>query len=318
MGGTSHTLLVIDDDPEDRMIYRELLENTDATIDVREADSCRQGLVELRARPVDCLLLDYRLSDMDGLAFLQVLEREGLLEAMAVVMLTGLGDERVAVEAMKRGCQDYLVKRDLDTDSLIHAIKGAVDKHVETTAVQADLLRMATIDPLTSMYNRGHITVRLDEEIERGKRYRTPLSIALLDVDRFKAVNDRYGHGVGDRLLQSYSELLHKRLRTTDCVGRWGGEEFLLLLPNTDLRKANTLCMRLVNEIAEHPHKVNHSQTRTLRSTCSMGLAELRTEDQRSSFIERADRALYRAKDQGRNQVCMLSAGAEKAPESVQ
>jgi diguanylate cyclase (GGDEF)-like protein len=305
MGETGHTLLVIDDDPEDRMIYRELLENTDATIEVREADSCRQGLVELRAHPVDCLLLDYRLSDMDGLAFLQVLEREGLLEATAVVMLTGLGDERVAVEAMKRGCQDYLVKSDLDTDSLLHAIKSAVDKHVKTTAVQADLLRMATIDSLTSLYNRGHITVRLDEEIERSKRYRTPLSIALLDIDHFKGVNDRYGHGAGDKLLQSYSELLRERLRTTDHIGRWGGEEFLLLLPNTGLENAGRLCARLVDEIAEHPHKVEHPDARTLRSTCSMGLTELRVTDQRLSFIERADQALYRAKDQGRNRVCI-------------
>lgn len=160
-----------------------------------------------------------------------------------------------------------------------------------------ELEKMATTDSLTQLLNRHAITQKLDEEIVRSKRYPSEFGVILLDIDHFKRVNDGYGHQVGDTLLQEFSCLLASHSRTTDLVGRWGGEEFIILCPGTGMAGLRELGEKLCETIANHPFST------VGKCSASFGLSVFKPSDTDSSLLERADRALYQAKENGRNQV---------------
>lgn len=167
---------------------------------------------------------------------------------------------------------------------------------------EAMLARLATTDELTGLPNRRDFMVRLDEEFARTGRYATPASILMLDIDHFKQVNDTHGHAVGDLLLQSFAELLREKLRRPDIVGRLGGEEFAILLPNTPCRGAYEIAERLRLAIAAMRVP---SVGGEIYCTVSIGVCDLQHEaSSASEALNRADRALYRAKSSGRNRVC--------------
>ncbi len=160
------------------------------------------------------------------------------------------------------------------------------------------LYQLAITDALTKAYNRQYLFHRLPDEIERFKRYGDALSALLLDVDHFKRINDKLGHGAGDSVLRELGRLVHASQRETDALVRYGGEEFLLLLPKTDVAGAKVIAERLRVAIAEHafPHSAE-----ALHITVSVGVATYRAGESEQEFIERTDRALYRAKQGGRN-----------------
>lgn len=160
------------------------------------------------------------------------------------------------------------------------------------------LREASTHDSLTGIANRRLLTERLREEVDRAKRYDRPLSIAMLDIDRFKEVNDGYGHEVGDSVLVEVARVMDAELRDQDLCGRWGGEEFLILMPESRLEVAERVMQRLATSIASLVVRVNDDQ---LSVTASIGIAQLRPEENYSSAVNRADAALMRAKRNGRN-----------------
>jgi diguanylate cyclase (GGDEF)-like protein len=162
------------------------------------------------------------------------------------------------------------------------------------------LYQLAITDALTKAYNRQYLFYRLPDEIERHKRYGDPFAGVLLDVDNFKRVNDKLGHAAGDSILRELSRVLQSRQREIDALVRYGGEEFLLLLPKTDADGAATIAERLRALVADHdfPHS-----NETLHITVSSGVGQYRTGETEQDFIERVDQALYRAKQAGRNRV---------------
>ena len=161
-----------------------------------------------------------------------------------------------------------------------------------------ETLRLANNDGLTGLQNRRRTTERLEVEVARARRYGTPLAIALCDIDHFKQVNDRFGHNMGDEVLVQVGRALQDTLREVDLVGRWGGEEFLVLLPDTDPVGAQIVgerlraCVEALVPFSGGPERV----------TCSVGVACFESSDSTSGFVDRADQALYRAKKAGRNQ----------------
>jgi len=157
------------------------------------------------------------------------------------------------------------------------------------------LATSAITDTLTSAYNRNMLNVTLPSEMERSRRHNTPLAIILLDIDHFKRINDSYGHQVGDRTLVWITERISTQLRDADLLFRWGGEEFLVLAPNTDLAAACVVADRMRREIEQSPLEPAGM------ITCSFGCSQFWQEDTTDTFIQRADRALYAAKDNGRN-----------------
>lgn len=156
---------------------------------------------------------------------------------------------------------------------------------------------LSTTDQLTGLYNRRHLENYLRNELERSERYGSHLSVILLDIDRFKAINDNQGHDVGDMVLISLAKTLKKNTRITDVAGRWGGEEFLILLPGTGAEASAFLAEKLRKALLERKHGPVD------RITASFGVAEYRSGDTIGSLIKRADQGLYAAKENGRNQV---------------
>ena len=159
------------------------------------------------------------------------------------------------------------------------------------------LEQLATIDKLTNLYNRFKIEEFVEIEIHRAQRYSSELSVVLLDIDDFKSVNDTYGHHVGDIVLKEFSRILENEVRKVDMVGRWGGEEFLILLPETNIKEAK--------KVAEHLREKIESFKFTMidKKTSSFGVSQYQEDDTVERIINRADRALYKAKNSGKNRV---------------
>ncbi|WP_147307617.1 GGDEF domain-containing protein [Wenzhouxiangella sediminis] len=168
-------------------------------------------------------------------------------------------------------------------------------------ALQRQLRQLASTDALTGLHNRRDLERRIAAEMSRSRRHAQPLSVVIGDLDHFKRVNDEYGHGVGDDVLRAVGVRMRRNLRSEDLAVRWGGEEFLLLLPDTDRDGAVDVAEKIRRTISEHPIGCNGQEVPV---TISFGVAELTDSDQVADLIRRADDAMYRAKAQGRDRVC--------------
>ncbi|TDR82674.1 sensor domain-containing diguanylate cyclase [Paludibacterium purpuratum] len=171
----------------------------------------------------------------------------------------------------------------------------------ETLRIEEELLRLANTDPLTGVANRRPFLERMQQELARVRRYGTPACCLMLDFDHFKLINDRWGHSSGDAVLRYFSQTCLQRLRATDLLGRLGGEEFAILMPDTALAGARELGEQLRVWVAEHPLQIGDQQ---ICFSISLGMTELRADDKNpDQVLARTDEALYRAKDLGRNRV---------------
>jgi diguanylate cyclase (GGDEF)-like protein/PAS domain S-box-containing protein len=167
----------------------------------------------------------------------------------------------------------------------------------ERKRMEDELQRLAITDNLTQAYNRTKYEEVIKREIERTKRSSRPLSIAMFDIDHFKEVNDTYGHNVGDYVLKTLSQIAKKNIRDIDYLIRWGGEEFIVIALDTDLRGAEVMAEKIRHAIG------NFSFDKVSRVTVSFGVTQFKQDDTEDSFIKRVDDALYRAKEKGRNRV---------------
>lgn len=166
-------------------------------------------------------------------------------------------------------------------------------------ALRQEMTRLASLDPLTGCLNRRAGSALLEKESQRSRRYSRPLSQILLDIDHFKLINDRYGHARGDQVLRHLAQLCRDQLRASDGLIRWGGEEFLVILPETSLPEAGQLAERLRSAVAEHP--LGAPGGLQMAVTVSLGYAEAGPEESWEATLARADEALYQAKEAGRN-----------------
>ena len=173
-------------------------------------------------------------------------------------------------------------------------------KEIEIKAILAQAHEIANTDVLTFLPNRRKIIVDLQEEVIRANRYSTPLSISLLDLDHFKNINDTYGHTTGDEALRNVSARLREHIRHPDSIGRYGGEEFLIVLPNSEIQAAGEQAERLCQTVRTMQIDSNGH---TFGVTISIGVAQYKIGVENwEQFLHRADEALYKAKDQGRDQ----------------
>lgn len=173
-------------------------------------------------------------------------------------------------------------------------------REIEVKSILMQANELANIDVLTFLPNRRKIIVELQEEVIRSDRYGTPLSISILDIDHFKKVNDTYGHTTGDEALRSVAARLRDHIRHPDVIGRYGGEEFLIVLPNSDAKAAAEQASRLCREIRKMQIEANDH---ILSVTISVGIAQLRIKQENwEGVLHRADEALYQAKNSGRDQ----------------
>lgn len=186
-----------------------------------------------------------------------------------------------------------------------------LSKQIATTInranVYAEILKHATLDALTGFYNRRQLEERLKQEVSNAKRQKAPLCGIMTDIDFFKKVNDTYGHAVGDLVLKSIAKIIRGQLREYDIAGRYGGEEFSILLPFTKINEAQMVAERLRKTIEDKIidiSKVNpDSETKEIQVTLSLGIYEMQADDNEEELLKKADKALYQAKNTGRNKV---------------
>ena len=295
-------ILICDDDPADRKLVRAYLQQVAGReVVLLEAGQTEEIQDALDKGRIDLVLMDNQMPEKSGMEWLAEIVKRQLAP---VVMLTGSGTEEIAVQALQEGAVGYLSKNNLSQEKLVNAIDVALDKWTQLQQANADkeeLQRLANLDSLTGLYNRQAILSKLREVINRAKRYKEDFSLSMLDVDLFRRVNDRYGHLTGDEVLEKIAALIRQNIRDTDIAGRYGGEEFIIILPLADLSSAMVVAERIRNIIENAEMKDSAGNVFVI--TVSQGLSSWEQGEDAHSLISRADEALYKAKENGRNRV---------------
>jgi two-component system cell cycle response regulator len=301
LGRGGRILLVEDRDRSADRIIEALKTEHDVE---READPAR-ALLRLPDGNFDLAIVSLSLDNADGLRLCSQVRSLDRTRHLPIMIIIEPGDEARLLRGLDMGVNDYIV-RPVDSNELLARVRTQVKRKRYTDHLRTRLeetVEMAILDPLTALHNRRYMTSHLktlfDESSQRGK----PLSVLLLDIDYFKAVNDSYGHDAGDSVLREFAARVRRNIRGIDLACRLGGEEFVVVMPDTDLAKAYLVGERLRQCIAAAPFYAGE-RIGTLEVTASVGVAALEFADDTPELIlKRADQALYCAKRDGRNRV---------------
>ena len=260
------------------------------------------GLLRLAEQNFDLLIVSLSLSSADGLRLCSQVRSLDRTRHMPIIMMVDPGDEARLLRGLDMGVNDYVL-RPIDRNELLARIKAQIKRKRHADLLRARLdqgMEHAITDPLTGLHNRrymeGHLSTLVAQSVQSGRS----LSVLVADIDFFKKVNDTYGHDAGDNVLREFSTRLRRNTRGIDLACRMGGEEFVIIMPDTDLARALQVAERLRSCIAAETFQVNADST--LAVTASVGVATLeRQEDTPEALFKRADLALYAAKREGRN-----------------
>ncbi len=287
-------VLVIDDSQDVHRLLKARLRHEELSL--LSALSGHAGLESATASAPAIILLDLDMPDMDGFEVLRRLKDEPSTLNIPVIVLSGLQSAQDKVTAFDLGAVDYITKP-FNLTELRVRIRSALRLH---RLVQM-LAQRAHIDGLTGLWNRAHFDKRWAEEVAGCTRHQRPLSLALIDVDHFKSINDTYGHPSGDAVLQGLARVLQRECRTEDIACRYGGEEFTLIMPDTGPDDAEGVCERIRATLEQivwprHPERM---------VTASIGLAGWNRpgDADAARWLEITDKSLYAAKKAGRNRV---------------
>lgn len=300
--GAPVRVLIYDEDPDDRwQIQAYLQQQTDRAFTLVRARQTSEIKAAFDQGTVDLVLMNMDIARKSSLSCLrQIVENQ----LAPVVVLTEHTSEEMALQSLQKGAVCYLPKGSLSGGELVDTIDYAMKKWKATLrsrAHQNELERLANVDSLTGLLNRRATLRNLKESIARARRYGEKLCVLLLDIDHFKQINDKYGHMAGDGALRKVAALLKRRLRDADVAGRYGGDEFLIILPHTEMPSAIHPAERIRKAIeALHMKDTNGN---AYRMTASLGVAAYEAGDNRTSIIHRVDNRLYEAKRSGRNRV---------------
>jgi two-component system, cell cycle response regulator len=298
-------ILIMDDSRSVREEIRQVFLEARVDAVFFEAENGLDGFKILLEQPMDLVLCDLVMPHMDGLKFLQMrASRPDLLE-VPVLMLTAVGDVDQKVKVLSQGAGDYVTKPfhpgELTARALVHLkIKQLQDELRQKNAL---LTELSTTDSLTKINNRRHFLELARKEMERSERLGLVLSLIMLDVDHFKEINDRHGHQVGDEVLVAICKKVNETLREYDVFGRYGGDEFTIMLPQTDLKHAHRVGERLEAGIQALAIQAFGDKPATI----SVGVAaRSASSPDLESLLRLADQALYEAKKRGRACVVAL------------
>ncbi len=284
------SILIVDDEPKNIQLLANILNAKG--YEVEFATSGELALEWTASRPFDLILLDIMMEGMDGFQVCQKLKASPETQEIPVIFLTAKAEIKDIVRGFEFGAVDYVMKP-FNTIELL----ARVNTHLELKANRDFFKKLAITDGLTQLYNHSYIHERLAEEISRARRHEHALSVAMLDLDHFKKINDTFGHKTGDEVLVRVAGLIRRMLRKEDVAGRYGGEEFMLILPNTERQAAFTAAEKIRMKIQNHQWSL-----KDLTVTVSGGVCMLIDEDE-NSIIMKADRLMYEAKNNGRNQI---------------
>ena len=295
-------ILVVDDHEDNVEVLRARLESRGYECD--SAHDGEEALRKIEATPPDLILLDVMMPKMDGNEVARRVKANKELPFIPIIMQTALDSTEDQVRGLDSGADDYITKP-IKFPELEARVRSMLRIKALQTALEeanAELRRMAITDGLTGLYNRRHVEELLREMFEHSQRLHEPLACVMFDLDRFKSVNDTYGHQAGDEVLRQFGQLLKQEAREIDRVGRYGGEEFVVLLPGTVVEAAVTFAERARQRVEDHLFTFEGG---TLRRTLSAGVAGWPYPQiaHREQMVKAADDALYVAKALGRNRV---------------
>ena len=285
-----YKVLIVDDSRAQATMTERMLNS--AGIITRSLTDPIQVMTTLADFQPDLIILDMYMPECRGTELAKVIRHHERYVSVPIIYLSAEGDIDKQLDAMGEGGDDFLTK----PIQARHLIATVRNRAARARNLKARMVR----DSLTGLYNHTHILQLLEDSRVRARRDQQPLSFAMLDIDHFKQVNDRYGHPMGDRVIKSLALFLKQRLRKSDHIGRYGGEEFAVVLPDTDAATA----ARVLDDIRRRFAEIHFpAQPQDLSCSFSCGIAELQGEQEAKALASHADEALYRAKHAGRNRV---------------
>ncbi|BCA55509.1 putative Signal transduction response regulator, receiver and diguanylate cyclase domain [Nitrospira sp. KM1] len=286
------TVLLIEDNDVDARLTQDLLaEWSVEEFEITHVKTLTEGLNRLGRSRFDAILLDLSLPDAFGLPTVRQVHATN--SSIPLVVLSGVSDQTLALQAVQQGAQDYLVKGQGHPELLARAVRYAIERK----RTEERLTYLAQYDHLTGLVNRSLFRDRLVQAMARSKRIQQPIGLMLLDLDRFKAVNDTLGHDIGDELLKTVSERLKSCVREVDTVARMGGDEFTIILEGVATEAAIVIvAKRIVEALSAGFDLKGH----TVTVGVSIGITVFPHDDQGvDELLKHADAAMYRAKQQG-------------------
>jgi two-component system chemotaxis response regulator CheY len=296
-------ILIVDDDPGSRRLVK--IHLSAAGYEIVEAEDGQAAWELYQREPFQLVITDWMMPKLDGPGLIHSIRSGGRKGYTYIIMLTAIDDKPKVVSGLEAGADEYLTKP-FDNRELIARVASGerilrLEEQLTRAHHQMEVLAMQ--DALTGLFNRRAIEEHARAELELAGRKGRPLGIILLDIDHFKAINDRHGHTVGDDTLRHLAQTLANNLRPYDRIGRWGGEEFVVILPETNIAETIKVAERLRVTTAETNVVLEDGQLIELQISLGVACAS----DPYPPLIklmEAADKALYQAKQTGRNRVC--------------
>lgn len=301
-------VLVIDDDAvQAKQITAKLAE----TYQVDLVDDPEKAMARAIEGNYDVVLVSTQLMDADGLRLASMIKSQEETRHVPVLLLIDEDDSRSMVKGLEMGINDYLFIP-VDRNEMTARVKTQIRRKRYQEALKSNYqksISMAITDGLTGLYNRHYLDTHLDNMVKQSLANGKPLALMIMDMDHFKSVNDTYGHNAGDLVLKQLAEIIVKTSRSADLAARFGGEEFVVLMPETDVSAAREAGERMRKMVEFTPFRISEGEApEFIHRTVSIGVATLNPGgDAAMDFLKRADEALYVAKNGGRNQVKMAA-----------
>jgi two-component system cell cycle response regulator len=296
-------VLIVDDDLSVRNTMDEYIAS--AGFSTLAASSAEEALELIEKNNFAVIITDIRLPGLGGLELTKVIKQKN---GSDVIVVTGYSDDYSYEEAINIGASDFVIKPVRLEELLLRLRRVLKERQLSTerTRMMQKLQKLATTDGLTKLYNSRSFYSQLELEVDRYNRYKHPLSLLLLDIDNFKEFNDNFGHLEGDKVLVRFSQIIKSCLRTNDSAYRYGGEEFTVILPETNGDEAKTVAQRIRSSL--ETEKFKPIPDKNAKITISIGVTQYFPKEELSAFIRRADKAMYLSKKNGRNRVSVLLA----------
>jgi two-component system cell cycle response regulator len=296
--------LVVDDSAVYRKLIGDHLRSWNFGVTLAETGSEAWQILEKPDSP-KLVLLDWVLPDLDGIELCKRIRKAGSTGPYVyVILLTSNEGRQNMLDAMQAGADDYLVKPfdEMELKARLLVGKRILDLQEELVSARESMRHAATHDSLTGLMNRGEILTMLERELERARRERKPVGVILGDIDHFKNVNDTLGHLFGDEALREIGRRLRAQLRVYDGVGRYGGEEFLMILPTCDLPDA-LLRANELREVIAHTPVLCSGEERLITMSMGVAVSVCEGKNEVEALLTQADAGLYAAKEKGRNRI---------------
>jgi two-component system cell cycle response regulator len=300
-------ILIIEDRPESVAWFAAALQPGH---EVASVDTFEEALVRVRGGDYDLIVVSLGMRGFDGLRLCSQLRSLPEARNVPILVVVTDGDRRKLNQALEMGVNDYLT-RPVDKNELVARVRTQLRKKRYSDRLRHNVqlsLEMAITDQLTGLHNRRYMTRHLDNLVANAGRAGKPLAFLILDIDYFKAVNDGHGHDIGDEVLKEFANRIAANVRGIDLACRYGGEEFVVVMPDTDMGLAYTIAERLRKSIETTPIVISRAPGK-LNITISIGIAATQgMADTSEALLHRADQALYTAKRNGRNRVVTAAA----------